>query len=171
MELFEVIKGRRSIRKYKKEKLPRQNLEKILEAGIWAPSGSNVQPWQFFIIDNDELIKKIMVISPGIFNLPAAMIIVCRDMERALSLGGELDQDVISLMDISMASQNMMLASYDLGIGSCPVRSFGVSALKTLLNLPDHINPELIITLGYSAEFPPIPKKRDLHEVVFWYGS
>ena len=171
METFDAIKGRRSVRKYKKEKLLRQDLEKILEAGIWAPSGSNAQPWQFFVIDNNELIKKIMVIAPGIFNLPAAMVIVCRDMERAFSLVGELGRDVISLMDISMASQNMMVEAYDLGIGSCAVRSFGISALKTLLNFPEHISPELIIALGYPEEFLPAPERRKLDEVVFWYEN
>jgi nitroreductase len=171
METFEAIKGRRSVRNYKKEKLSRGDLEKIIEAGIWAPSGSNAQPWQFFVIDNDELIKKIKVIAPGIFDLPAAMIIICRDIERAYLLVGELGRDVISLMDISMASQNIMLESYDLGIGSCVVRSFGISAMKTLLNLPEHIRPELIIALGYPAAFPPAPKRRNLNEMVFWYGN
>ena len=171
METFEAIKGRRSVRNYKKEKLPRQDLEKIIEAGIWAPSGSNAQPWQFYVINNDELIKKIMVIAPGIFDLPAAMIVVCRDIERASSLVGELGRDVTSLMDISMASQNIMLESYDLGIGSCAVRSFGISAMKTLLSLPEHISPELIITLGYPSAFPPAPKRRNLNEVVVWHGN
>lgn len=171
MEVFEAISGRRSVREYKKEKLPRQDLEKILEAGVWAPSASNAQPWEFLVIDDSEAIKRIMVIAPGIFNLPAAMIIVCRDTARALSLVGELGRDVTSLMDISMASQNMMLEAYDLGIASCPVRSFGIAALKTLLNLPDHASPELIISLGYPGESPLVPKRRDLHEVVIWYGS
>jgi len=170
METFEAIKGRRSVRSYKDKKISTQQLEKIMEAAIWSPSGGNAQPWEFIVVGNDNDIKKIKTFSPGIFGNPAAIIIVCRDLKRAYEVGGELGRDTLSMMDISMASQNIMLAAYELGIGSCAVRSFGISAIKRLYDLPDHINPELLITLGYPETIPEPPKRREISEVVHWHG-
>lgn len=169
METFEAIRGRRSIRNYKDKKIPRYLLKKIMEAAIWSPSGSNAQAWKFIVIDSEEEIRKIKILSPGIFDIPPAIVVVCRDLKRAYETGGELGRDILSLMDISMASQNIMLRAYDLGIGSCPVRSFGVNAIRKLLNLPDHISPELLITLGYPEKIPAPPKRRKMDEVVQWY--
>ena len=168
MEVFEAIKGRRSIRNYKDKKISKQLLERLMEAAIWSPSGSNAQAWEFVVVDNDDEVKKIKTLSPGMFDVPAAIIIVCRDLKRAYDIGGELGRDILSLMDISMASQNIMLMAYELGIGSCAVRSFGINAVKKLLNLPDRISPELLITLGYPEKIPEPPKRRKIDEVVHW---
>jgi len=140
-----------------------------MDAAVCAPSGSNAQAWEFIVVENDDDIKKIKTFSPGLFGSPVAIIIICRDLKRAYELSGELGRDIMSLMDISMASQNIMLAAYDLGIGSCPVRSFAISAVKKLYDLPDHINPELLITLGYPEEIPKPPKRREINEVVHWH--
>jgi len=170
VETFDAIKGRRSVRNYTDRKIPQEHLEKIMEAAIWSPSGSNAQAWEFIVVESDDDIKRIKTFSPGIFGNPAAIIIVCRDLKRAYELCGELGRDILSVMDISMASQNIMLAAYDLGIGSCAVRSFGISAIKRLYDLPEHINPELLITLGYPEETPKPPKRREINEVVQWHN-
>lgn len=169
MKVFEAIKGRRSIRSYKDKKISKQFLKKIVEAAIWSPSGSNAQAWKFIVVDTDKEIKKIKTLSPGIFDLPVAVIVVCRDLKRAHDITGELGIKITSLMDISMASQNIMLMAYELGVGSCVVRSFGISAVKKLLELPDHINPELLITLGYPEKIPNLPKRRKNNEVIHWW--
>jgi len=169
LELSDVIKGRRSIRSYQNEKIPRHLLEEIMEAAIWAPTGSNAQAWKFIVVGNDADIKNIKSLSPGIFDIPAAIVIVCRDLKRAYDIGGELGRDVLSIMDISMASQNIMLRAYDLGIGSCAVRSFGITAVKKFLDLPDYLRPELLITLGYPEKILDPPERRKINEVVHWW--
>ncbi|HRT36706.1 MAG TPA: nitroreductase family protein, partial [Caldisericia bacterium] len=58
-DILEIIKSRRSIRNYKNEKIKDEEILKIVEAGRWAPSASNNQPWRFIIVQNVELIKKI----------------------------------------------------------------------------------------------------------------
>lgn len=164
MEIFEAIRGRRSIRKFEDKDIPMQDLKKILEAGVWAPSGSNIQPWEFILVKNKGTIEKIKLISPGLFGNPSALIILCINHERA-KRGGKLGVRT-ALMDISMAAQNMMLTAYALGIGSCPVVSFNKPALKELLDVPDHVEPVLIISLGYPKFMPKPPKRRPLKEVV-----
>lgn len=164
MDITVIIKGRRSIRKFKDEKIPKEYLIKVLEAGIWAPSGSNIQPWEFILITNNDTIRKIKLISPGLSGIPSALIILCIDKKRA-EKAGRL-KETMALMDVSMASQNMMLMAYSLGIGSCPVISFNKIALKELLNIPEQVEPVLIITLGYPEFWPKPPKRRPLEEVV-----
>jgi len=65
LELLNIIKSRRSVRRFKDEKIPKERLMKILEAGIWAPSGSNIQPWEFILVTGNDTIEKIKLISPG----------------------------------------------------------------------------------------------------------
>jgi len=169
MELLDAIKGRRSIRSYQNKKIPKHLLEEMMEAAIWAPTGSNAQAWKFIVVDDDGNIKNIKSLSPGIFDVPAAIVIVCRDLKRAYDIGGELGRDILSIMDIPMASQNIMLRAYDLGIGSCAVRSFGITAVKRFLDLPDYLNPELLVTLGYPEKIPDPPKRKKIDEVVHWW--
>ena len=164
MELMGIIKGRRAVRKFADKEIPRENLVKILEAAIWAPSGSNTQSWEFILVTEKENIEKIKLISPGLFGNPKALVIVCINTERAKKGGREGIE--MAKMDIAMASQNMMLMAYSLEIGSCPIVSFNKVALKELLDIPDSIDPKLILIFGYPEKWPRAPGRRPLKEVV-----
>ena len=169
MRVFEVIKGRRSIRKFEKHLIEKKILRKLVKAGVWAPTGGNAQTWVFIIIIDSNQIRKIKAVSPGILGIPSALIVVCQDKELANKKGGELGRDISSIMDVAMASQNIMLQAYDEKIGSCPVLSFHKKGVQTLLNIPEQIVPELLISLGYPAESPK-PPKRKFREVCFFEG-
>lgn len=166
--VFEVIKSRRSIRDFDDREIPDELLRIVLEAGIWAPSGTNLQPWEFVLIKDKSLVEKIKLFSPGLFGKPAAIIVVCinrKIVEKAGKLG-----ELMSVMDVSMAAQNIMLMAHAMDLGSCPVASFNKAALRELLDLPDHVDPMLMITLGYRKESPEPPKRRSLEEVVHVNG-
>lgn len=164
MDVMQIIKGRRAVRKFKEEGIPTDTLLKILEAGIWAPSGSNIQPWEFIVVMNKETIEKIKLISPGLFGNPVTVIIICINKERSKK-AGKLGE-TMAIMDISMAAQNMMLMAYSLGIGSCPIVSFSKIAVKELLEIPEYVEPVLMVSLGYPEFWPKPPKRRPLEEVV-----
>jgi len=106
-------------------------------------------------------------VSPGVLGIPSVLIVICQDRELAYKKGGELGRDILSIMDVAMAGQNIMLQAYDEKIGSCPVLSFYKKGVQTLLNIPDWIVPELLISLGYPAESPK-PPKRKFGEVCFF---
>ena len=164
MEFFNIIKGRRAVRRFREGSIPKEDLMKILEAGIWAPSGSNIQPWEFIVVMNKETIEKIKLISPGLFGNPVTVIIICINKERSKK-AGKLGE-TMAIMDISMAAQNMMLMAYSLGIGSCPIVSFSKIAVKELLEIPEYVEPVLMVSLGYPEFWPKPPKRRPLEEVV-----
>ncbi len=164
MDLMEIIKGRRATRRYEDKEIPKEDIKKILEAGIWAPSGSNLQSWEFVVVLDKELIEKIKMISPGLFGNPAMLVVGCINVERAKK-GGKIGYPM-AMMDVSMAFQNMMLMAYSLGIGSCPVLSFNKIALKELLEIPEHVDPILIVTFGYPKFWPKPPRRRPIKEVM-----
>lgn len=166
MTVLEAIKGRRSVRSFKRERIPDEHLRTILEAGVWAPSAGNAQPWEFVAIRRRETIEAIKMFSPGLFGNPDAVVVLCINRER-IKRPGELGK-AVALMDVAMAAQNMMLAAYSLGVGSCPVASFNGAAIKELLGIPAHVEPVLIVSLGYPEEWPSPPRRRPLEEVVHY---
>lgn len=161
---MDIIKGRRAIREFREDKIPRDHVMKILESGIWAPSASNLQTWEFILITDKNMIEKIKLISPGLFGNPNVLIILCINKEKAKK-GGRLGE-TMALMNLSMAAQNMMLMAYSLGIGSCPIVSFNKIGVKELLEIPEYIEPVLIISFGYPQSWPEPPQRRPLEEVV-----
>jgi nitroreductase len=163
MDVMEAIKGRRSIRQFTDEPIERDKLERLLEAARWAPSGGNLQRWRFVVVTSPsqrELVKKF---APGIFAMPSAFIVVCADKEPDANPWKE----ALYLADCSIASQNIMLAAYEMGIGTCVALSYAKSAISEILDLPENVKPMLVVTLGYPAENPEPPPRFPLTEMAF----
>ncbi len=156
MEVEKAIFGRRSVRQYTDQTVDRKLLQKVLKAGIWAPSGGNKQPWAFIGITDRDTIHQIRVVSPGMLWEPKALVCICSDQRKAAAfrLG-----PVLALFDCAMAAQNMMLRAYDLGMGSCVMRSTNLAALREILQAPENLQPELLIMFGYPAVAPQAPPR------------
>ena len=100
-------------------------------------------------------------------------IAICSDKATAQARGGRLGRDYLTIADCSMAAENMLLAAHALGLGGCPVKSFSTTAVKEILELPDGIEPELILMIGYPDETPKTPPKHPLEKIAFLdkYGT
>lgn len=130
MELDACIRGRRSVRAYTNEQVPKEKIDAILEAGTWAPTGMDRQPWKFIIIEDREKIKYISDETKKLV----------KEMMPEISQGMNTDKDVIcysaptliliccekdkmwaqvNLLDSVLAAQNMFLKAYELGLGTC----------------------------------------------------
>ncbi len=169
MDVTKAIKERRSIRNFSNEDIEKGLLGELVEAAIWAPSGSNIQPWEIKMVKGDK-VDKIKTFSPGLMGDPPVLAVICRDEKMAYNEGGEVCRDVLSVMDVAIAAQNMCLKAVDIGLGTCLVRSFNKKAVKSLLNLKDGLVPSLIITIGVPKKIPNPPKKRDKEEITEWIG-
>jgi len=151
MEIQEALLNRRSIRKYKNQKIGKEEIDKILKAAMYAPSAMNLQPWQFIVIDDkDVLIETIKSIPYAeILKQSAAAILVCGDA------GVEKNESWL-LQNCSASTQNILLSAYGLGIGSCWIGIQGmddiVRNIKLQFNLPDNIVPFSLVSLGYPDE-------------------
>ncbi len=169
MDLFEAIKGRRSIRRFEDRPVPREVLEQLIEAGIWAPSGGNWQTWRFVVLTEKVMLKKIKMVSPGLLGDPPALIAICQDIKEAEKRGGRIAVETVSQMDTAMCAQNIMLAAYALDLGTCAIASFHKEAVHRLLHLPEQIVPQLLVSVGYPKGAPN-PPRRKTEGICFFEG-
>jgi len=164
MDVFEAIEGRRSVRKFKQKPVERKLTKKLLSAACWAPSGGNIQPWKFIVIENRILLEMVRKISPGYFGETPLAILVCSDKLKAHKVGGTLGRDYLSIADCAMATQNILLAAHALGLGTCVVKSFSNAAMREILEIPEGIEPELLVIVGYPDASPSPPNRIPLKE-------
>ncbi|MBK5252709.1 MAG: nitroreductase family protein [Peptostreptococcaceae bacterium] len=162
----ECIFTRRSIRSFTDQKPPFTAVKQLVKCASMAPSGSNIQSWEFIFVDDKEILETIRNFAPGINGKPPCILILCSDKKRAYEKGGTLVRDQIAAMDISMAAENLMLAANAMGLGTCAVKSFNSPLIAKILKLPEHIFPELIIALGYSDRSCTAPKRRPVEEIL-----
>lgn len=145
---------RTSVRKYTEEGITSEQLEMLLKAGMAAPSAKNSQPWEFVVIQDRETLLKINEFHPYSSMLKEAplAIVVCADTNKEFPDLKGLDYWV---QDCSAATQNIMLQSTDLGLGSVWLGVFPrealVKPLAALLNLPSNVLPFSIISVGHPA--------------------
>lgn len=153
MELFEGLISRRSIRKYTGERIDEEKIRTIIRAGMYAPSARNRRPWHFIIIDDRELMNKIMKVHPYSSMLAEAShaIVVCGDENLQNGLG-------YYKLDCSAASQNMLLAAHSMGLGAVWLgvepREERIHAISELLGLPSHVHPVSIVSIGIPVNIP-----------------
>jgi nitroreductase len=163
MDVMEAIKARRSIRQFTDKPIEKEKLDKLLEAARWAPSGGNLQRWRFVVVTSPSQRELVRKFAPGIFAMPAAFIVVCAEMEPDANDW----KQKLYLADCSIASQNIMLAAHEMGIGTCVALSYAKSAISEILELPDNVEPMLVVTLGYPAEAPEPPPRFELSKMAF----
>ncbi len=158
--MLEFLKERRSIRKYQDKEIPDNELEMILEAGRWAPSASNRQPWRFIVIKNKELlakISKLCIYGKFIKNAPVSIAIVGKISENPNWY----------IQDTTLASMNMQLMAWALGIGTCWIGSMNREKAKELLNLGPDDFLLTILPFGYiEGKIPKPTLRKSLKDIV-----
>lgn len=158
---LDVIKSRRVIRNMTDQPLEREKLEKILEAGRWAPVGGNQRIHRFVATQDPRLLRLLRMFSPGMFQKPQAVILICIDWAAAKAENLP-ENEKTPYIDVGSQMQTMMLAAHSLGVGSGPVTSFSKAAVRVILNIPSHLEPCLIVTLGYAAAKKQLPMQASL---------
>lgn len=153
MEFIDVINSRYSCRNYSDTEIKEELLQEILEAGRFAPSAQNKQPWRYIVINDKELIKKIafhsIVGTVNFFIKDAPVVIIaCGDTKSSLKFN---NQDYY-LVDVAISFQQMMLSAWNRGIGSCWLAAFDEKQLKNLLNIPNHIRIVGLSPFGYPKD-------------------
>jgi nitroreductase len=171
MNVLDVIRERRSIRRYKETPVPLELMKQLLEAGRWAPTGGNKQYWKFIAVTNPDLTKRVKRASPCLWGECPAAIIICFDMDRTAITKKVLEKARTVPGGISeysgYPSQNIMLAASALGLGTCAIGGFNREAIIKILEIPDNLEPILLITVGYPNETPKPKPHQPLTEVAF----
>jgi nitroreductase len=163
MDVLKAIRDRRSIRKYKDTEVADEKIDTILQAGRWAPSASNKQPWHFIVVKNDEMRKKMADAHPyGRFMAESPVVIV--------ALGDPSKHPRYHLADPHNAVLNMLLAAYSEGLNSCwmGVRDTDIEPkMRELLDIPDDLRVICCVSIGYGNQ-ERTSRRFPLEDIVSW---
>ena len=169
MDILDLIKKRRSVRRFKDDPFPPALLTRLLEAGQAAPTAGNVQPWRFYIVRNREMKEQLCDAALGqmwIRDAPV-VIVVCADLERSRISYGRRGSELYALQDTAAAIQNILLTAAAAGLAACWVGAFREEPAAQIIGVDQQkMRPVALIPIGYAAETPDTPVKRPLFETV-----
>lgn len=164
MDLEEIIKTRRSIRKFSEQKISNETLEKIIEVGNYAPSHCNTQGWKFILVDDVALKNRIFFAGGAIIikNAPYG-ILVCYDVSTS-----ENFEYCDWIQSASAAMQNMLLYIHALGLGGCWVCHLPAKKiLKKIFNIKSGYQPVAYLAFGYPLTTPVIiPRRNKINDIM-----
>ena len=179
VKFLDLVKKRQSIRKYLDKPVEREKIERCLEAARLAPSASNSQPWGFIVIDDPKLKEAVArktfdrIISFNRFSLQAPVLILLLSERPSFfsRVGSVVKDKQFSLFDIGITAEHLCLQAAEEGLGTCMLGWFNEKGVKKLLNIPQQIRVELIITMGYPESNQIRPKKRKPINQIRSYNS
>jgi F420 biosynthesis protein FbiB-like protein len=190
-----VLRGRRSVRKYLAKAVPEAVLRRVLDAARWAPSAHNAQPWRFILIldlkvkrrlaeamalEWDRDLRKngvsaykrenLVKASVETFVCAPALIVACLtigDMDKYSDERRQKAEHLMGVQSVAAAVQNLLLAAYAEGLGTCWFCAplFCQQTVKEILKLPKEFEPQALITAGYPAEKPKAPPRKPLKSI------
>lgn len=171
MELLELIRSRRSIRKWKDKNIPDKSIRVLLDAARWAPSSCNRQTCCFLVIRQEEKRKVIgnAVVRGISFACKAPVHILVLVDVRSYHLPGER---YLPFLDAAAAIENMLLMAHYLGLGACwidwSISPRNEKRVRRMLNIPHWMMPIALIALGYPDIVPKIPARRKLEDLIIY---
>ena len=195
MSLNDIVKKRRSVRKYLPKIVPREVVLEVLVAAGWAPSAHNSQPWRFIILENPSVKRELAEAMADAWvadaekdgvkvevkmrqervdrfaNAPA-LILACISMDGLRKFPDQkrqmLERD-LAQQSLGAAMQNLLLTAHALGLGACwfCAPGFCKEIVRKVLGIPETVEPEAFIIIGHPAETPSVPPKKPLEEYCF----
>jgi nitroreductase len=190
--VLKAIKERRSIRRFENKDVELSKIQLILEAGTWAPSANNEQPWKFVVVKNqgtkEVLLRvfldrmqnyferqgmpsdKIQDFWSGIFSAPVCIFVFCDTSVMEIEKGFEEIEMLWGTQGVSAACQNMLLAAHVLGLGTVWTGAALIveDGVKSAVGVPDEARLVTMIAVGYPASRPAPRSRRSLSDVAFF---
>lgn len=161
METFDSISKRASVREYQSKPIPKDILEKLVDAGRRAPTARAVEPWEFVVITDKETLQKLgRIATSGSFvkDATGCITIFCKDTKYYLEDG-------------CAATENILLTAQDLGLGACWIagdKKPYAGEVSRLLGAPSELKLVSLISLGWPREEAEQVKSRKLEDVIHW---
>ncbi len=179
MALIDIIKARKSVRKYTDRPIPRELVEKCVEAARLAPSADNVQPWRFIVLDDpkykhrfcQEALKGIFTRTRFIEKAQVIVVLAARTNLLVHRIGKRVVKTDVQLIDMGIAGEHFVLRAQELGIGTCWINMFNPKRAKRFLGLSSVLRVVSLIAMGYPAE-GATKNRRDLPlDAVLFYND
>jgi coenzyme F420-0:L-glutamate ligase/coenzyme F420-1:gamma-L-glutamate ligase len=197
-DFYDFVLTRRSVRSYHEKSVSREQIAKILKAGMWAPSAHNAQPWRFYVLESTETKRQLaeamgaafrrdlvkdgetaetieLVVNESIerFSTAPILILVCLSMDTMDVYSDERRQRtefVMGVQSVAAAVQNILLAAHAEELGACWFCAplFCQGLVQETLNIPSEVYPQVLVALGEPAELPLTPPRRRFEDIVFF---
>ena len=177
MNTVDCIKTRRSIRNYKEEQIPQDVMKEVIDIALFAPSWKNGQIARYYVVQSAELKQKIaescvmgFTYNTGTLTKAPAIVVVAyvekrsgfeRDGSCTTSKGSEWE-----MFDAGIATQTLCLAAHEKGLGTCIMGIFEDKAVAEAINLPEGQKVGALVAIGYPAEEPAAPARKDVEQLV-----
>jgi coenzyme F420-0:L-glutamate ligase/coenzyme F420-1:gamma-L-glutamate ligase len=196
--LLAWLESRRSVRRFRRQDVPRPLLERILRAACAAPSAHNRQPWRFAVVSSGErrmtlaqamaaefrrdlqadgwtvaeAEARVARAADRLVEAPAAVILcsTLAGMDAYPEAHRQEAERVMALQSVSLAGGQLLLAAHAEGLGACWMCGplFAPAAVREALDLPDDWEPQAVIVLGWPEGEPEPPDRRPLEDVTLW---
>ena len=177
MELQDALEKRRSTRKYLPKKVSQDDIKKIIQAAILAPSWKNSQVTRYYVVQSEDMLKKVKDTLPEFnhHNVQDAPVLIISTIVMNRS-GFERDGTPTNELgngwgyyDCGLHNMNLMLKATELGLSTLVMGIRDAKALKALLAIPDNESVVAVIGLGYPDINPTMPKRKDVANITKFY--
>lgn len=174
---FNLVQSRSSVRKFQNTPVERERLQQCVQAARLAPSAENVQPWRYFIADDDEVKNRLAQHAfSGIYrptrwaaNAPVLVVIFAELDILANRIGKQMTGIHYYLIDIGISGEHFVLQAQELGLGTCWIGWFSVKGVRKALNAPKHLRPVEMLAIGYPAHnYTRERKRKPLNDMLYY---
>jgi len=177
--ITQVIKARRSIRKYQDKPIEREKILQCIEAARLAPSAENVQPWRFIVIDDPELKDEFSqqafsgIYRPMLFaaKAPVIIVILAKLDIFANRIGKQIQGIHYYFIDTGIAGEHFALQAQELGLGTCWIGWFHPRKVRKVLKIPRNYKIVSLMSVGYPGEIKLKEKKRLSIDEIAWFNG
>jgi len=168
MDFFEVIRNRRSIRRFEDRPVEEEKIIAILEAADAAPSAGNLQAYEIYLVRDPAMLARLagVVTNMDFFAEVPLVLAFCANPERSTIRYGERGRSLYSVQDATIACTHAMLAATALGLASVWVGAFQERAIAEALSLPASIRPVALLPIGYPGETIEPRSRRTVKDLV-----
>ncbi len=166
MDLLELVQTRRSIRRFKPDPVPQEHLDRVLEAARWAPTAGNLQAWRMMVLSSEDERERVRRRPDDFLPTAPVVLVFLADGPASEKRYGRRGATLYALQDATIACTQAMLAAWELGLGSCWIGAFDESRMARSLGTPRHLRPVVMLPLGWPAEEPAMPPRRELAKVI-----
>lgn len=175
----QLVRNRRSIRKYLEKSVEREKVLICLEAARMAPSADHVQPWRFLVIDNPEVKKNFSdEVFSGIYSsskfagkAPVIIVMLAKLDVIANRIGKQIQGIHFYFIDMGIAGEHIVLQAEELGLGTCWIGWFSTKKTRKLLNIPRKYKIVSLMSMGYYEKRPSKEKKRKTLDEIVWFNK
>ena len=155
---LELVRKRESTRRYLSKPVPREVIDRCIEAARLAPSACNSQPWSFIVVDDAETKDRLADAAfSGLYsmcsyakNAPVLIVVITERSKYFASLGGYFKGTKYNLIDIGIACEHLVLQATEEGVGTCWLGWFNEKKVKKALGLPRSTKVDIMISMGYA---------------------